>query len=38
MDAKDELNFARSIALSAMMSNKRIELVLKEEPGCTGLG
>ena len=39
-DAKDRLNFARSLALSAMMSNKRVEFILKDESAgtCTGTG
>ena len=39
-DAKERMRFSRSIALSAMMANKRVEFVLKAETGgtCTAIG
>ncbi|MDK1287953.1 hypothetical protein [Pseudoalteromonas umbrosa] len=39
-DARDKLNFTRSIALTAMISNKKIEFILKSESSgrCTATG
>lgn len=39
-DAKDRLAFARSLALSAMMANKKIQFILKSDTGgtCTATG